>query len=251
MVGTANTGIDRRTEGNQLLLDGELAVGLHHLLLGAGHDRQVAKVFHRELSLALGHSTELRGVCAWGHVSTAAEVVASGRRTSKHVVQADFSGERELLVANIGIDDGALALVDTTDDTSCSRESCQPEEDLWRMKLDEPWNSRGATMSTFMTGSRTTGRPLGKASLKAPWAARRKASSDESTWWAAPSSRTNLQPLIGCPVRIPRSRASLNPCSRPDQFLSRVEGQENQHTFITAGMYEAGMLPPIDRKSVV
>lgn len=74
-----------------------------------------------------------------------------------------------------------------------------------------PWNSIGATISTVMTGSRTTGLALLKASRKAPIAARRKASSFESTAWAEPSSRTNLQPVIGWPVIRPLSSASWKP----------------------------------------
>lgn len=37
-------------------------------------------------------------------------------RTAKHVVQADFSGEGELLISNLSIDDRSLALIDTTND---------------------------------------------------------------------------------------------------------------------------------------
>lgn len=112
-----------------------------------------------------------------------------------------------------------------------------------------PWNSTGATTSTAITGSKMTGLALLKASLKAPKAASLKANSDESWTWAAPSSKMNRQPLIECPVRKPRSKASLNPYdknTRGDVSIttgSRISTPEL--TFSMAGMYWLGIFPPM------
>jgi hypothetical protein len=56
-------------------------------------------VLHGELSLALGHSTQLA-------------------RVAKHVVQGDLGGESELVVPDLGVDDRTLALVEGANDVA-------------------------------------------------------------------------------------------------------------------------------------
>ena len=48
-------------------------------------------------------------------------VSRSRGRTAKHVVERDLGDDGELLVTDLGVDNRALALVDTANDVACTR----------------------------------------------------------------------------------------------------------------------------------
>lgn len=112
----------RSVAARPLLLARELAVRLDHLLLDVREDRRVTDIFHGELALALGHAAQLRGVCRGKLESMrlpAKKFGTGDRLTAEHVVERHFAPKRELVVPNLRVDDGTLALVDSADDSSC------------------------------------------------------------------------------------------------------------------------------------
>lgn len=74
-----------------------LSVCLHHILLNVGKDGRVCLVLHGEFTLTLSHSSQLT-------------------RISKHVVQGDLGGQSELVVPDLGVDNGSSPLIERSDD---------------------------------------------------------------------------------------------------------------------------------------
>eukprot|EP01139_Manchomonas_bermudensis_P010211 Amastigsp_a340072_106.p5 type:complete len:120 gc:universal Amastigsp_a340072_106:2040-1681(-) len=80
-------------------------------------------------------------------------------------------------------------------------------------EMTAPWYSMGASISTFITGSRMIGAASRNAAWSALRAAVRNACSFESTECESPSVSTNRMPVMGCPVNGPFSMASRTPFS--------------------------------------
>lgn len=76
-----------------------LLVGLDQLSLLLGLDLLVTEVLHRELTLALGLTTDLGGI-------------------TEHGVQGDLGHTAEVILARLGVDNGSLALVDASNDST-------------------------------------------------------------------------------------------------------------------------------------
>lgn len=95
--------------------------------------------------------------------------------------------------------------------------------------LGIPWNSIGATTSTFIMGSKITGLAARYASRNAPIAVSLNASSEESTAWYAPSSKRKRHPVTGFPDSAPFSNASR----KPWRMNGEKKGREKKEKDIT------------------
>ena len=144
-------------------------------------------MLHAELALALRRPAQLA-------------------RVPKHIVQHHLRHGRELVLANLVIDDSSTTRVQPADHRTWGMYSEHDHlEKVGREReRNALWNySTGVTTTPVMTGSRMTGFVLRYAPRNAPMATTRNASSDESTAWNAPSRETMRTPEIRFPASVP------------------------------------------------